>query len=188
MWPANWWEIAVEDTVALVEELGAGPAVLVGQSGGGAIALMTGIRHPQVVRAIVSDSQVEFLPAEWLRSIVRQRQARITVDMVRFWEKAHGPDWQDVVKADNTAILARAEAGGIDWFQGMLRQIRCPVLLTGSLADRLMPNLPDQILTMARQIPRCSMYLTTNGGHPLMWTSPHEFRRVVESFLAEIDT
>lgn len=182
-WPPNWWEIGVEDACTLIETLAQGPAIILGQSGGAAIALMLGIRHPQLVRAIVSDSQVERLPPDWLDSVVAQRQGTVAPATTRFWEIAHGPDWAQVVTADDGAIRARAKAGGIDWFHGDLKRLSCPVLLTGSLSDRLMPDLPGQMLAMARQIPDCRLYVATGGGHPFMWTRPEEFRRVVDFFL-----
>jgi pimeloyl-ACP methyl ester carboxylesterase len=43
----------VEDLVALVRELGAEPAHLVGNSWGALICLHTGLRHPEVVRSLV---------------------------------------------------------------------------------------------------------------------------------------
>lgn len=182
-WPATWWEQCVEDTASLIHHLAQGPALVVGQSGGAAIALKLAVAHPSTVRALISDSQVERLPQQWLRDIVaRQRVPSPT--LVAFWRKAHGDDWRRVVDADQEAILARAEQGDIDWYQGRLDSISCPVLLTGSLADRVMPDLPTQILSMARQIPHCHIYFATRGNHPLMWTNPAPWRRAADCFLA----
>lgn len=185
-WPADWWEQSVEDTAELIRHLGGGPAIVVGQSGGGAIALLLAIEHPELVRAVVSDSQVERLPAAWLRQIVSQRSST-SPSTVLFWRTAHGSDWRQVVEADNRAILARAEAGCIDWFRGRLSEIACPVLLAGSLSDRIMPDLPAQIISMARQISECHVYFCAQGDHPLMWTRPREFRQAVDCFLAALE-
>lgn len=184
-WPADWWEICVEDTAALVRHLGEGPAILVGQSAGAAISLMLAIRHPDLVRAVISDSQVEYLPDWWLREMVARRRVP-SPSAKLFWQVAHGEDWPQVVAEDDAAMLARADAGGIDWFHGRLAEIKCPVLLMGSLADDLMPNLPAQIITVARQIPECSVYFCATGAHALMWTRPEHFRRAADCFLAAL--
>jgi len=182
-WPATWWEQCVEDTAFLIRHLDQGPALVVGQSGGAAIALKLALAHPETVRALLSDSQVERLPQQWLRDIVA-RQRTPSPALVAFWHNAHGDDWRQVVDADQEAILRRAEQGDIDWYQGRLGSISCPVLLTGSLADRVMPDLPEQILSMARQIPACHVYFAARGNHPLMWTNPTPWRRAADCFLA----
>lgn len=185
VWPADWWEICVEHTAALIRHLGDAPTVLIGQSGGAAIALMLAIRHPPLVRAVVSDSQVERLPADWLRDVVAQRRSA-SPSSILFWQRAHGDDWESVVAADDAAILSRADAGGIDWFGGRLADLACPVLLMGSLSDHLMPALSAQILSMARQIRDCNVYFCASGGHALMWTRPQQFRAAVDCFLASL--
>lgn len=181
-WPADWWEEGVEDAARLVLHLKGAPAIVVGQSGGAAIALKLGLAHPELVRAIIADSQVERLPQQWLRDIVAQR-SRPSPGAIAFWERANGADWAEVVRADDGAVLARAAEGGIDWFQSRLCDLACPVLLTGSLADRVMPDLPAQILSMARQIPDCHVYFSARGNHPLMWTNPEAWRRAADCFL-----
>lgn len=185
VWPADWWEICTEHAATLVRHLDDAPAVVVGQSGGAAIALMMAIRNPHLVRAVVSDSQVERLPADWLRDIVAQRHSA-SPSTILFWQRAHGDDWESVVAADDRAILARAAAGDINWYGGRLAELECPVLLTGSLSDHLMPDLPGQILAMARQIKDCNVYLCASGGHPLMWTRPLQFRAAVDCFLTTL--
>lgn len=186
-WPATWWEQGAQDAASLIRLLDEGAAVVVGQSGGGAIALKLALACPQLVRALISDSQVERLPEQWLRAVVAHQRRRVpSPTMQAFWQRAHGSDWRQVVEADDAAILARAEEGGIDWFEGRLTQVGCPVLLTGSLADRIMPDLPAQILSMARQIPECHVYFCNRGNHPLMWTNPGAWRRAADCFLAAL--
>jgi pimeloyl-ACP methyl ester carboxylesterase len=47
------WLAHVDDLAALVRELGAAPAHLVGNSQGAFISLLTAVRHPEVVRSLV---------------------------------------------------------------------------------------------------------------------------------------
>ena len=81
---------------------------------------------------------------------------------------------------------AMPKAGG-DCFQGRLNEIRCPVLLTASLADEYLPNVEDQLPAMAKQIENCRFFLAKSGEHPLMWSNSTEFRREADIFLTGID-
>jgi pimeloyl-ACP methyl ester carboxylesterase len=82
-------------------------------------------------------------------------------------------------------MLASYAATGVDYFQDRLAQIGCPVLLTASLTDALLPAVAPQLCTMARQIPQSCLFLVNGGDHPLMWSRAHEFRAVADAFLCQ---
>ena len=103
-----------------------------------------------------------------------------------FWQTAHGADWEAVVAADSALHLRLAAAGDWEPFAGRLPDIGCPVLLTGSPADPLLPDVDAQQTAMAAQIPKCHRWLSSGGGHPAMWTSPREFRQAADEFLARL--
>jgi pimeloyl-ACP methyl ester carboxylesterase len=108
-----------------------------------------------------------------------------TPDVVNFWHYAHGDDWQEVVAADSDLLLRLATRGG-DLFQGRIRRVRCPVLLTGSLRDASLPDVGQQLVTIAEQLRFCRVFLMSDGDHPLMWTRPGDFRQVSEYFLGMV--
>jgi pimeloyl-ACP methyl ester carboxylesterase len=70
-------EAQVELVVALLDQLGIGRAVLVGHSAGGAIAMLTAIRYPQRVRALILVAPAVYtgggLPA-WVRPLAQTPQ------------------------------------------------------------------------------------------------------------------
>ncbi len=185
-WPLDWWDVAVADTAALIRHLSGEPAVLVGQSGGAMVALRLAIRQPGMVRAVVADSEVERFPAAWFRRTV-DRRARPGRRTCSFWQEAHGDDWRQVVAADTRLLEGLAALGGMDLFGGRLPEVRCPVLLTASLADDVLPDVATQVLGMARQIPECHLYLSPAGGHPLMWSRPEAFRAAADCFLQALE-
>jgi valacyclovir hydrolase len=76
-----------------------------------------------------------------------------------------------------------AERGGRR-FEPSLSEIRCPVLLTGSLRDSLLFDGAAQMVEMAAQIPESQLVLINGGTHPLMGSRPQRFRRPADSFLA----
>ena len=185
VWPSDWFEVAAHDSSALVAHLGGGPAILVGCSGGAIVALLAAILHPERVRAVIVDSTVERFQADAMEQVLAERSRR-TADQVAFWSHAHGPDWEEVVDAD-TDMLRRYARDHPDHFGGRLPQIACPVLLTASLADPLLPDAGAQMVAMASRIRDCRVFLSRQGGHPLMWSRAEQFRGIADLFLHTID-
>jgi len=103
-----------------------------------------------------------------------------------FWQAAHGPDWEAVVAADSAFHLRLAAAGGWDPFAGQLGQIGCPVLLTGSPTDPLIPDLDARQAAMAAQISECRRWLANAADHPAMCTYAPGFRQAADGFLAAV--
>jgi len=184
IWPEDWWSLAVQDTVALLDHLKRESCLVMGSSGGGIVALLLAFQFPERVRAVVADSCVARWPAGWASHVASIR-ARYTPDQVAFYEFANGSDWRQVVEADSQLLLKLAQ-DGVDWFEGRLDQIRCPVLLTAGLQDQALPDVREQVGLMVGQIPGGRAFLVNRGNHPLMWTCPGDFRAVSESFLRGI--
>lgn len=183
-WPADWWRQNAHQVHALVRHLGAERALLVGTSGGAVVALWTAILYPDTVQAVIADSFVERQPPERLRAEVQNRRQRLP-GQVDFWRAAHGDDWDAVVEADNRLLLRLADQDG-RWFDSRLDTIACPVLLTASLGDDLIPDAGAQLLELGRRLPAGRVYFHHSGGHPLMWSQPDTFRRLADWFWQEV--
>jgi len=115
---------------------------------------------------------------------MRDREAR-TPGQVGFWQFAHGVDWERPVDADTDLLLRIADLGG-RLAPEALETIQCPALLTATLDDDMLPDVAEQLPSMAQQIPNARIYLTKDGSHPLMWSRPEEFRAVCDLFLEQI--
>lgn len=181
-WTRGWWKNAAEQAVALIEHLDRPDCVVLGASGGAIIAFLMALNYPEKVRAIIADSFVDRITKNQVLKHIVSERGRRTEHQQRFWENAHGPDWQDVVEADTALLLRFTERSG-DWLEGRLKEIQCPVLVTGSKQDAIFPNITRKLSRMSDEIADCSMYIGNNGGHPLMWKSPEDFRTVVDRFL-----
>lgn len=183
-WPHHWWLQVAHDAAALVEHLGCGAAVFMGTSGGGVASLLAAIHHGKLVRAVIADSCVEnWTPDEVSR--LTDSRSKISLGQIAFWRNAHGDDWQTVVAAD-TAMIRSWQDSGICFFDGRLGEIRCPVLLTDSLGDDLLPRVDEEVRRMAREIPDCRTLLVTDGRHPMMWSRAADSRRAADEFLATL--
>ncbi len=184
VWPDDWWAQGARDAAALVDHLAATQCVVAGTSGGGIAALLMAILFPAKVRAVIADSCVASLPANDVHWLVSQRQQQ-TAAQIGFWKAAHGDDWQQVVDADNSLMLRFGAAGG-RWFDGRLGEIECPVLLTASLTDDMLPDVSAQVCHMAMEIADSRVFFSRSGGHPLMWSRPEMFRDVADCFLKSL--
>jgi pimeloyl-ACP methyl ester carboxylesterase len=182
VWTDQWWLQGAQQIVALMDHLETERAFLMGASGGAVAALLTAIHFPERVCAVVADSFVEQAPPEQFRERVLADRAHRSPGQIEFWRIAHGDDWEQVVAADN-AMIERFADQGANWFQGQLNQIQCPVLLTASLQDPLIPQVAQQFSGMVEKIPDCRLYLHHEGSHPLMWSEPQVFRAVSDFFL-----
>jgi len=183
-WPVDWWRQSGRAAATLARHLGEERWIAVGMSGGATVALWQAIDFPDQVRAVVADSEGERYAPEALRAIVAGRSLEDPLAQ-GFWLAGHGPDWRQVVLADNALLLNFAAAGG-DHYHGRLAEIRCPVLFTASIQDEFILDLAEQTLSMLRQVPGSQALLVHAGSHPLMWTRPDLFYPEVERFLAQL--
>ena len=181
-WPDDWWEQGAADAAALIQHVGPEKALIMGTSGGAIVALLMAVLYPDYVSAVVADSCLEKYPPEVLHKVVKER-LQGTEKQIEFWTLAHGDDWQQVVKSDSALLLRLAQPGTLDWARGRLQYIQCPVLLTGTLQDNVLPRIDLQMCNMASQIPGCRLLLVNQGKHPLMWSRQEDFRHISEHFL-----
>jgi valacyclovir hydrolase len=188
-WPQDWFQRNAADCVALIEYLNAENAIVVGTSGGSIVALWMAILYPQRVRAVIADSEGYFYRSGMVAAQVSDRAQR-TPGQVRFWSKAHGEDWSQVVDADTALLLALEEAGrpggGWDIYEGRLAEIRCPVMFSCSLSDSLIPEVGSQMLAMSQKLPGSWFFSVNQGFHPLMWSQPQAFRAAAQAFLNKV--
>lgn len=106
-------EVMVEDTIALLEQLGEAPVVL-GHSLGGAVALATAVRRPDLVRALVLEDPAPLAPGEEQRDPARGEEHLAGVKesiaaeeesaLVALRREKH-PTWAD----DELLVTGRAE-------------------------------------------------------------------------------
>ena len=184
-WGDDCWERSAYDVAGLIQHLGEKQAILLGTSGGAVIALLTAILQPERVRAVIADSCIERYPAALLRMVVAERSQR-SDKQVAFWRLAHGDDWEQVVEADSARLRRLSEHGELDWAQGRLRNVKCPVLLTASLPDRSLPDVGAKVCRMAEQIPESRVFLVNAGDHPLMWSRWEDFLHACDTFLKNL--
>jgi valacyclovir hydrolase len=183
-WPDDWFQQAAHDAAALIRHLG-GPAIVVGTSGGADVALWMAVLYPDLITAVIADSNIEVFPPDQLKAGIREREAR-TPGQIGFWQFAHGENWEQPVDADSDMLRRLADRGGRLVVEA-LEVIKCPVLFSATLDDESLPDVAVQVPAMAQRIPDARVYLSKGGSHPLMWSKPEEFRTIADLFLKQID-
>lgn len=184
--PVDFWWVTAEMCVHLLLSLNVDNCIVIGTSGGAIIALDAAIIAPNFVKCVVGDNiPGEFLNREQLQSQVKQREF-LTEGSIEFWKDAHGQDWDRVVQMDSRLLLEIAEIEN-SLFKDRLSEVKCPVLLTGSLMDDAIPNIELGISAIAKKISTSKAVLFPAGGHPLMWSRPNDFRKEVLSFVSGVN-
>ncbi len=182
-WPADFWHTNATLALALCARLNCPPAHIVGTSGGAIVALDMALESPDRVRSVIADSFAGLrLGLPQAETISRQRQEEKSGQGRTFWTAMHGVDWEQVVDAD-TRMLLRFAREGAGFFHRDLADLRCPVLLTASLEDKLIGDAREIVRELASRIPVVEVELFKSGGHPAMLSNCQSFRRLAMRFL-----
>ncbi len=184
--PVDFWWANANMVVELIHSIKADYVILVGTSGGGIIALNTAIIEPLLVKAVVADSFMgEYLDPIWIKTVVKERETKTNAQKA-FWNAAHGDSWEEVIKADSL-MLTKAARLSKSLFKQRLKEIKCPVLLTGSLSDDMIPNIEKAMCNVAKQIFSSKIVFYPTGAHPLMWSERVKFRKEVINFINSLE-
>jgi esterase len=167
-----------DDAAALLEALSASPAIIIGRSYGGAIAIDLALRYPEHVRALalLEPGDVNLTPdmQAWAHRLTERLQtaAHEGVDTVAEvllrdvlgdsgWEQL--PDQlQQMFTNNSPAILAEVNGGVLDADAGDLAGINVPVLLVAASDSPEM--FRKEVDAIAAAIPH-SRKVLISGGH-----------------------
>jgi pimeloyl-ACP methyl ester carboxylesterase len=194
-------EVAADDLVAIVDELGRDTATFVGQSFGGFVSQEIAFRHPERVRALVligctdlsrepsrmmqiaSTLLPRLLPWFSIESFRRRTVQDLSTraDVKRYGYAATGrlskAEFVTVIMAGVTC-LASGSRYGSDY------TIRRPFLLTHGDHDRANRGVyPRQSPSWAAKEPNCTYKTVPDAGHTANLDNPEAFNEMLLEFL-----
>jgi pimeloyl-ACP methyl ester carboxylesterase len=175
-----------DDAAALIAALGASPAIVIGRSYGGAVAVDLALRYPAEIRALVLlEGDVPALSAEQARWIADVEAAVLAADerdpdsvAETLLRAVAGDTWdalpepvQDMFTRNGPAIVAELRGGYPDVTWEDLGAIACPtLLLTGADSPAWFAELSARV---ARAMPSAQAEVVEGGhlvdpAHPLV--------------------
>lgn len=202
-------ERQAEDIAAILRQLDAGPAIVVGYSMGARIALRLALVEPTLVRGLVLES-----PSAGIAD-ARERAARVAADraladrierdgveaFVDAWEAlamfaperrlsaaARARLHRDRLRnrpAGLAASLRGAGQGVMEPLEGRLKQVRSPALV---IAGALDTTGVERAVTVARRVPTVRMLILPERGHAPHREAPARFRQILLDQLATWST
>jgi pimeloyl-ACP methyl ester carboxylesterase len=205
--PVSDWVCHREDAEALLGELDAAPAIVMGFSAGGIVALDLAVCHPELVAALVLID-----PAIYARRHLTSGLARMFVAAQlarRFrgpgrageifgryvtsystgsgaWEREDFPEQRrDAMRANEPALFADLASGdGSHVPRDRLRAISCPITLA---LTELSPSFLQRIARGLREVlPQQHRFeLIRGAGHALSFDKPGELARVIREASAD---
>jgi pimeloyl-ACP methyl ester carboxylesterase len=201
-------ENQVELTIGLLDELGVERAILVGNSAGGTIALLTALAYPQRVQALVLVDAAVYAHGGSL-GLIRfvantpqmQRIGPLLARRMRGW----GMDFARSAWHDPSKITAEVWEGYLkplqaeDWDRGLwemvrasgshnleerLAGIRMPCLVITGDDDRIVPT--EQSVRLADELPDAELVVIPDCGHIPHEECPEPFLQAVADFLYKL--
>jgi pyruvate dehydrogenase E2 component (dihydrolipoamide acetyltransferase) len=184
-----------------IQELGLAPAVVVGHSLGGAVALQLALEQPELVRALVLvDSlglgdeinpelldRIEAPPSReearrLLALFFHNQQHVLESGVEELYQQQQRPGAQEAVRAVAAATMDRA--GQHTGLPERLGQLGVPVLVVWGAEDRVIPAA--HATSAAQAIPRAQVVVLDQAGHVPHIEQAQSFTQALERFLGTL--
>ena len=181
----------VEFVHGFIETLQLNPAILVGNSLGGHIAILYTLAHPDAVSAMVLSGSSGIYEVSMGSSVPRRRDRAFIRDRaaVTFFDPNHVTDElvEELVEVlDNRACVARlikmARSARDEVVTDSLHSITAPTLLVWGRNDRITP--PEVAETLYSLLPNAVLHYIDNCGHAPMIEHPRTFNQIMLDFLS----
>ena len=187
--PADLWFYEAQQVIAFLREKEYKNVFLIGSSGGAMVAINVALEAPELVSKVIADSfEGEHAEAAFTDNLLKDRaMAKENPGARGFYEYMHGPDWEQVVDNDTSAILRHAKEVGA-FFHRPIGELKADLLLTGSREDKFMYSISDRYYEnvygeILSKTGHGKMHLFDTGDHPAMISNFDEFYNLSNEFL-----
>lgn len=193
-----------EDTAGLIEQLGLAPAHIVGESGGGAIALKLAAKDPSTFKSLTAQEPSLFglladdpSSAPFLAEMMRRTEGvvklvesgdkaggvRLTAEIVfgpGGWDRLPPPLREIFIANADTFVDERRDMKSIYVDLDALSRFNKPTMLT--LGGKSPPVFRPVVEKLAKTIPGSKVFTYAEAGHSPFISHPEEFVRTLTAF------
>jgi pimeloyl-ACP methyl ester carboxylesterase len=198
-------EAQADLTVALMDHVGLEKAVLIGNSTGGTIALLTALRHPQRVQALVlvdamvySGYPVSQMPP-WIRTRFPKGVARLLIRLAfpRLFNPLVRKFWRDPTQITPSVLATYRQLFQMENWEGALWElilathvlelaVRLPKIVVPALVvtgdeDTVVPT--HQSVRLSNDLPNASLAILPRCGHVPQEECPQDLLHALTKFL-----
>jgi pimeloyl-ACP methyl ester carboxylesterase len=196
----------VDDLIAFIEKLDAGPVDLLGHSRGGHISFRVAQRRPELVRKLILaepggeldatlDPDYKGGPSPLLARFTTAADKIAVGDieggLAFFVDTLEGPGrWQRLPALmkqgliDNAAtLIGQVRDGRPEFSEADAESIAMPTLFIGG--EKTKGLLSKVLRTLAAHVPNSKVAMIPNTTHPMFEQAPHAFSEIVMGFLAD---
>lgn len=179
----DFWHYNAKCALALLEHLDLNCVNAIGTSGGALVGLNMCTIEPSSIGKIIADSFFgnELSIEEAERIVAARNKSQASYLMRQYWTKHAGPDWEQIVDADNKMLLRFAQNQS-KAIKGDLEKIAAKVLITASRQDKIVPDIEWKLMELAPQIPNTELKIFDTGKHTFMITKREIFRPLALKF------
>lgn len=186
--PPDFYERDAADVAAMLDQIGAGPVVVLGFSDGAEVALLLAAARPDLVRGVVAWGVSGVISPEELASVERWLPVSAWGAEREAWKQEiierHGAEQlEPMINGWVSAARAIAARGGNICYQ-QVADIRCPVLLVNG--DSEVGNTPRDVKRLAERIPDGRLLFVADCGHAIQKERPAELTRQIRRFLDDL--
>ena len=216
-WQGNWTtqnpytlNAQVDLTLGVMDQLGIGEAVLVGNSAGGTVAMLAALAHPERVKALVLlDPSVygggggQSPIVRWLINTPQMRRlGPLLARQIERWGLDFARSaWHDPTRitdeilqgyqkplqaADwDRALWELAAAGRPSGLPARLAELQLPVLVITGDNDRIVPT--QQSVKLAAELPNATLVVVPACGHVPQEECPQAVLDAIQAFLDRLE-
>jgi pimeloyl-ACP methyl ester carboxylesterase len=201
-------QTAAQMTIELMDELGIQKSILVGNSAGGSIALLTALEYPERVKALILVDAAVYseISQPWLLKLLMNtpqanRVGPLFVRQIKNWGIDFGKSaWHDpsqisdVIWEGYTQPLKAKDWDRALWeftraaeplnLASRLAEIKIPVLVITGDDDRIVPT--EQSIRLADEIQGAELVVIPHCGHVPQEECPQAFLEAVDRFIQNL--
>jgi len=200
-------ESQIELVIGLMDELNVEQAILVGNSAGGTLAMLTALKYPERVQSLILADPAVYsgggAPA-WIRPLLGTPQMRHVGPLVARQFQTRGKEMVELAWHDPSKITTEIIEGYQkpllveDWDKVLweltiassesdladrLNDFNMPVLVITGDDDRIVPT--EESIRLASDLPNAELVIIEESGHLPHEEQPEEFMKAVQSFLSK---